>query len=256
MKSLFKLMLVMIFLLSGAVAANAQTAEGDWQYRLGTFMWAADVKMKLETPTTTIDSTVPFQDMLEYVVPSISLTFAAKKDKWDFHANFLNVYLSNDFESAGLKRGVKMSLNIPEAFVGYEVLKTNLTDGVPLTIEPYAGIRHYVMRTQIDRLGGGELVDSRISVTDAIVGMIATVGIGEKMSLTLRGDAGGLGLGGDSFDEDYFGMAMFNWNYSKNRTISLGYAYLKVAKDNIGHNSDLNTEFEFTGPILSHTFKF
>ena len=248
--------LVLLLLVVAPVAANAQQSQEGWQFKLGTFFWANDVKAKLETPTTTIDKTADFADLVENAIPSINLTFAAKKDKLAFHTNFFNVHLKMDLESNNGTRGAQFDQYIPEAFVGYEVLDTNLTENTKLTLEPYAGVRYYNTRILIDRAGGGELVDVHRSFTDAIFGLIATVGFGEKLSLTLRGDAGGFGWGGESYDEDYFGLAALNWNYSKNKTLSLGYADLLVKRKNIGRSGDVDAEFEYRGPIFSHTYQF
>jgi len=258
MKNFINSALVLLLLVAAPVMANAQEMSEGWQFKFGTFLWAADTDLKLENSAgTSVSGTAEFKDIIEYAAPSVNLTFAAKKDKLSFHTNFFNVHLKNDFEaSSGANRGVKLDIYIPEAFVAYEVLKTNLTEAVKLSLEPYAGVRYFSSRLLIDNVGGGEYRDTKRSSTDAIFGLLATVDFGEKVSLTLRGDAGGFGWSGDSNDTDYFGMAMLNWNYSKNRTISLGYADLKFTKDNIGQGANINAEVEFKGPILSHTFKF
>jgi hypothetical protein len=260
MKNFTNFVLILFLLVAAPVLVHAQEMNEGWNFKLGTFFWANDTDLKLENTApggTSVSGVAAFEDVVQYAIPSLNLTFAAQKDKLSFHANFFNVHLKNDIEaSSGANRGVKLDIYIPEAFVGYEVLKTNVTDAVKLAIEPYAGVRYFSSRMLIDNVGGGEYRDTRRNATDAIFGAIATIDIGEKMSVTLRGDAGGFGWGGESNDSDYFGMAAFNWNYSKNKTITLGYADLKFTRDNVGQGSNINADVEFKGPILSHTFTF
>lgn len=259
MRKFLTLIAVSYLLLAAPVAANAQQAAGsDWQFKLGTFFWAADADLTLEAPERTVSGTADFADLMENSVPSINLTFEAKKDKLAFHTNFFNFHLKKDFypSDGGGTRGTKMDLYIPEAFVSYDVLKTDLSDTVKLSLAPYAGVRYFNNRIVIDNVGGGEWRDVHKSATDAIFGLMATIGFGEKLSLTLRGDAGGFGWGGESNDSDYFGMAALNWNYAKNRTLSLGYADMKITRDNVGPQGNIDTEIEMKGPIMSHTFKF
>lgn len=257
MRNMVQSILVLLLLTVAPILTHAESITEGWQFKLGTFFWAADMKTTLETPTTTVSGTAKFQDIVEYATPSINLTFAAQKGKLSVHTNFFNVHLKNDFEdSSGAKRGVRQDIYIPEAFVAYDVVDTAMGENVTLKLAPYAGIRYFSSRMLIDNVGGGEWRDTQRDASDAIGGLYAEVGFGEKLSLTLRGDAGGFGWGGDSNDKDYFGLAGLNWHYANNKTLSIGYAYLKFSRDNIGKAGNINAEVEFSGPILSHAFNF
>lgn len=251
------IVIAMLFLaLALPVAARAQGSDEGWKFSVGTFLWANDTDVKLETDAGTIDSTAKFTDVVGSVVPTISITTSAKYDKLSFHINMLNIALKDDLASdLGGDRSVELTVRIPEGFVGYDVINTDINDNVSVRVEPYVGVRYFYSRFQIDRVNGGELRDVSKRWTDPVVGLLADFSFGEKFSVTLRGDIGGFGWGSSS-EKDIFGLASFNWHYASNKTLRIGYADLKVEREGTGPLGKANTEFELYGPIFSHTYNF
>ena len=237
----------------------AQEGEG-WDLSAGMALWAAGVDATLYAGTASVSKDLSFFDLLENIKGVLMGEATAKNGKFSLNLGYMGLALENDMAARvlGGDRTVEASLLWSSLLLGYDLFETPVGEEMELTLTPLIGARYYYNRFVIDRINGGELRDRKFQWVDFVAGGMATLDVNEKISLILKGTAGGFGMGKSS--EMAWSVGGFlDYHRSENWTYRVGYLHFDLEKERTRGTPFLNNvgiEMEMSGPVFEAIYHF
>ncbi|MHC4737865.1 MAG: autotransporter outer membrane beta-barrel domain-containing protein [Planctomycetota bacterium] len=253
------------------VYGQEPTSPSDgWEIRLMPYLWI---------PSLDADSTVSglsgsvdlnFCDIVDFLDFGAMGRMEGWKNRWGltFDGMFLNLGADGSFE--GSRGIVSFDLDADVRFgmadfgLAYRLFERQHGDNneQKLSFEPYGGLRYGYLRQKIDlnvnivgvgsagaRLGGSE------DWVEPFVGVRVIWDLNDKLSLNIRGDAGGFGIGSAS-DLTWQVVIGADYQLSKRTSLNAGYRVLDVDYSRGSGSEEFGIDFQAKGPFIGVTILF
>ncbi len=201
-----------------AEAQPAPPASDDWEFRVTPYLWGAGMDGTVGIAGREADFDVKTKDLLKSLDFGIMGSFEARRNRWSVGADAVytdlgkDVTLETPIELPGEETPrLDMSMTILEGTVGYQVAKS---------LDVLAGLRGVAASSSLQVDEARTFAEADGGFADPIVGARFRRDLSEKLSVHLRGDVGGFGVGSD-----------FSWfvnaagAYRASRLISLDFGY-------------------------------
>ncbi|MHC4155117.1 MAG: hypothetical protein ACYST6_09385 [Planctomycetota bacterium] len=276
MKTGFGTLFLTAFLFSVSIAwpayAQGQQSSSDgWDIYLMPYVWFAELESDSTLSGLEGSAELSLCDIIDYLDFAASGRVEAwNKNKWGltFDGLYLNVGADDGFEgSRGLvdfRLDADIRLGMADFGFAYRLFDERFGDNneQKLTFEPYGGLRYTYLRQKvkleqdIPGIGSAEekIGDSQDWVEPFVGGRIRW-DLNERLALTIRGDAGGFGIGSAS---------KLTWNLvpggtyklSENVTFEAGYRILDIDYSRGSGTDKFAIDARAEGPIFGVTILF
>jgi opacity protein-like surface antigen len=243
---------------TGARAADA--SDDRWQFELTPYLFASGLYGTTGTRGVTADVKMGFDDIADQLEAGLMGTAELRRGRWGFAFDALYFKLGD--QGARSWRGplgigsltgdleVTTTMQMYQLSAGYRV-------GERVPVDLFGAARYTKIDTDLDLVvttggllpGGARSLSAGESWWDPVVGVRALVPLGERWSVLLYGDVGGLGVGSDL---TYQAIAGVNWQFSKHFSAKVGYRYLYQDFEKDGFIWDMAAH----GPYLGVGIKF
>lgn len=231
-----------------APTATADRPEKDWQFELSLYGWLSAVSTTLRKGDVDTSTYMSFGDILHVLDFAGFLHLEAQHGKWGLFSELDYVKLSGSSQ-----------VRVPRI----PLVRLDAGGGLKETIAELGGMRSFDGdRVGFDILGGARYIGMKVDATlgpldmgadkdwvDPFVGGRLRFRLSEKWGMSLRGDAGGFGLGSDV---TYNAAAVLRYQISKSVAMGIGYRYLDINYDKNGLNLDSTTY----GPVIGVAYTF
>jgi hypothetical protein len=259
----------------GAAPAHAQDpppASPPWELSVTPYLWAVALKGNVGVGRTNADVDASFSDILKNLNGALMLEAELRKGRFGVISDTIYANLEDDGATAQdrLKVDATANLLIQSFAATYRVGTWQLADlgragPLAVTVDPYAGARYTYLDTQLD--GKLDLPNFGISAQrtaegdkqwlDPIVGVRTIWTLGERWSLVLAGDVGGISTS-DQYSAEAFGLVGYRFGLfgENNANLLAGYRVLKQKfEDGDGRNA-FEWDMTIHGPIVGLKIAF
>ena len=237
---------------TAAQAAPDETASSDWKFAVTAYAWISDLEGNLRPggPIEPVAVDLSYGKVLEHLKFAGFGAFQARKDRLILMADISYVHL-----------GTSSGIEIRDA----DLLDAEL-DAATFTATMIGGYRITQGPVDVDLLGGARLVvsdtdlllsgpqrtvegDATETWVDPVVAAHVGVPVSERTTLTLYGDAGGLGVASDFTWQMILGI---QHRVSSHWQLSAGWRHYAVDY----HKGDFLYDVKQSGPILGARYDF
>jgi len=245
---------MLVPLLASPWAYAQETPSGDdaWEFQVIPYLWMAGVKGDVTVKGRRASVDTSFSDILDNLDFGGMLHLEAAKGKWAFFGDSTYVKLSVDRTLIDV--GTELALVEFGGAYRFAELPLGKDANRLLSLEVLAGGRYNYLKSEVEILG---LLDSKESQdwVDPIVGVRLTAGLTEKLSLRVRGDIGGFGIGSAS-DFAWNVVAALGYQVSRRITLAAGYRILDVDYDRGSGLRLFEYDVTTSGPVVGLAFRF
>ena len=255
-------------------AAAQETAVGSprWQLSVTPYVWATALKGDAGVGRVDASVDASFSDILDNLNGALMLEAELRKGRFGMISDTVYANLEDDGASADDRLNVDATANmLIQSLAGtyrigtWQVADFAGAEPLTVTVDPYAGFRYTYLDTELK--GKLDLPDLGVSArrtaeadehwVDPIVGLRTTWALGERWSLVLAGDVGGISTS-DQYSAEAFGLAGYRFGLfgEDNATLLAGYRVLKQKfKDGDGP-SEFEWDMTIHGPIVGLKIAF
>ena len=252
--------------------APEQAKADPWQLSITPYLWAVALKGDLGVGRIDADVDASFDDILDNLNGALMLEAELRKGRFGVISDTIYANLE-DNAAAGegrLKIDATANLLIQSLAGTYRVGTWQLADWgaagpLSVTVDPYAGARYTYLDTELK--GKLDLPDFGIDAhrqvegsehwVDPIVGVRTGWTLGERWSLVLAGDVGGISTS-DQYSAEAFGLAGYRFGLfgENNANLLAGYRVLKQKYENGDGRSRFDWDMTIHGPIVGLKITF
>ncbi len=260
--------LVMAFTLIGSLAyAQSTSSEKDkWEFNVIPYFWMAGIEGDITVKGTTSHVDVPFRDILKDLDFGGEVHVEAWKDRWGLFLDATYLKLSVDDNGISQTLGpVDVSVDMGQWLVEfggvYRLGRWSLgkEKGRTLSLDALGGGRYWDLSVDVDATvplaGLAVSVDRSKSWIDPFFGARVLVDLTEKLSLAVRGDIGGFGVGSSS-EFTWNASGIFGYHFSPMISAWLGYRALGVDYESGSGTSKFKYDVIMHGPIVGLGIQF
>ena len=260
----------------GAATASAQGAppasSEPWELSVTPYLWATALKGNAGVGRTNADVDASFSDILKNLNGALMLSLELRKGRFGLQSDSIYANLEDDGATAQDRLKVSATANmLIQSLAGtYRVGTWQLADlgaagPLALTVDPYAGIRYTYLDTELK--GKLDLPDLGVSArrtaesdahwVDPIVGLRTSWTLGERWSLVLAGDVGGISTS-DQYSAEAFGLVGYRFGLfgEGNANLLAGYRVLKQKYEDGDGRSTFEWDMTIHGPIVGLKITF
>ena len=197
--------------LTAAPCRGASTEPSDTRFDVSLYFLGAGMTGDVQVGFVEADLNVGFDEVMDHLEFGVMGFGRFRKGPWSFTAEFVYMGLgaSKDFASSNFDQW------IAEPSIGYRVTPW---------LEPLVGVRYNNLFGEV--VGSLGRNPSRTQDWwDPIVGATATVPVGRTISVALRGDVGGFGIGSDLTWQAH---PYLDWTFMPTASLQAGYRWLDV----------------------------
>jgi hypothetical protein len=266
LKALALAFLVMAFTLVGpwAYAQTASSGEDKWEFFVAPYFWMAGIEGDLTVKGTSSHVNVPFRDILQDLDFGGEVHVEAWKSRWGIFLDATYLKLSVDDTGTSQTLGpVDVDVDVGEWLVEFGGLyrlgrwSLGKNDGRALSLEALGGGRYWDVSVDVDATaplaGLGRDVSRSKNWIDPFIGARLGVDLTRKLSLVLRGDIGGFGVGSQF---TWNASAIFGYHFSPMISAYLGYKALGVDYETGSYHRKFKFDVIMYGPIVGLGIKF
>jgi hypothetical protein len=236
----------------------ADTADG-WGVRLMPTLWLADTRGDAVVRGTASSSDIDFEDVLEDL--ELGFLGAAEARKGDLALILFAMYVDVG-EEIKWKRGpiggridVDLRTAILDGVVAYRVFSSS-SDCCGIlrrfNSELLAGVRYTYLKLELDPSSISGVGDSK-SWADPLVGTRLTLETSYDLSITLRFDAGGFGVGSD---RTWRMTSILLYPLSERVSVAAGYQIISYDYDDGSGQDRFEFDAKLRGPFLGITVAY
>ena len=267
---LFNGLIVAMFILAcrfPAPWANAQenSSTGNaWEFHLIPYFWMAglDGDTTFKGNKSQVDAS--FSDILDNLDIGALVHFEAHKDKWGFFldTNYLKLSADAHVDDPSVGR-IDANLEVKQWVIDFGGLYRfgrwilGSTGDREMFLELLGGGRYWNLKTELDLNAplAGLGVNAKVSEDwiDPFIGLRLLAELTPKLSLSVRGDIGGFGVGSDF---SWNASAIFGYSFSEMISVWLGYRALGVDYEDGSGPDKFAYDVTMSGPIVGLGFKF
>jgi hypothetical protein len=261
-------MLLFVLVCPSAYGEVESSGPDDWQFTVIPYIWMIGVEGELTAKGVASDVDIGFDDILDALDFGGEVHLEAQKGRWGVFLDPTYLKLSADKDVSSPRGILSADIDVDVEvwlveFGGfYRVIENPVGNDASrfVAFDVLAGARYMYLETKVDLTGAGPLGvhiegDERKDWIDPIVGGRVFYDVTEKVSVGLRGDIGGFGVGNSS-DFAWNILAAIGYDINQNMTLWAGYRHLDVDYDD-GSGSDLFVlDAEISGPIVGLAIRF
>lgn len=243
----FFILAACLITMAGPASAQNKTIESSgWEFTVTPLMSTVSVDGTIGVSHRSAHINVPWSKLQHYVESGYALNLEARNDR---HAFF--------FSGSYLKLGDDGTLSEPvSAYADVDLQITNfeadysyrLNDSKKYPLEAFGGVRYWRFKTDIDAavfVPGYQLSFSDTEQwVDPVVGLQFRPALTKRLSLLLRGDVGGFGLGSQF---TWKGLGAINYQFTTHVGGQVGYSYTSINYSKSGCKIDIDMQGAFAG---------
>jgi hypothetical protein len=255
-----------------AGAEEAAPAASEWQFSITPYLWATALKGDVGVGRTDADVDASFDDILDNLNGALMLSLEARKGRFGLLSDTIYANLEDNAASAEgrLKVDATANMLIQSLAATYRVGTWQLADlgaagPLSVTLDPYAGARYTYLDTELK--GKLDLPDFGIDArrtteqsedwVDPIVGVRTAWALGERWTLVLAGDVGGISTS-DQYSAEAWSTVGYRFGLfgNDNATALAGYRVLKQKYEDGDGRSRFDWDMTIHGPIVGLKISF
>jgi hypothetical protein len=257
---------------SPAGAQDVAPAADRWELSLTPYLWATALKGDVGVGSR-IDADVDasFKDIWDNLNGALMLEGELRKGRFGLISDTIYADLEDDAATAEdrLKVDAKAKMFIQSLAGTYRVGTWRLADTgagpLAVTVDPYAGLRYTYLNAELR--GRLDLPDLGVAArrtaesdehwVDPIVGLRTNWTVGERWSLVLAGDVGGVSTS-DQYSAEAFGLVGYRFGLfgEGNANLLAGYRVLKQKYQDGDGRSEFEWDMTIHGPIVGLKITF
>lgn len=254
--------ILIVSMLGSAGAANAGELPADhggqgWAFQVTPYLWAAglegDISPFRRAPTLAVDKS--FSDVLDHLNFGGFVDIWGRYDRYVFSGDLMYVNTTDSHAvgslpmvgaTPGLSADVDTAQFTATLKAGYRVY-----DDSDFTVDLLGGIRIWHVSNDLTvRYGGfSRSYGEDFGWVDPVVGFRTFYRVTPNLSFQAQADLGGFGAGSK---HTWQALAMANYVFNDNLSVSAGYKILDVDYDSGGHIFDTTLK----GPVIGLTYRF
>ena len=254
-----------------AVQEESAAATAPWELSLTPYLWATALKGDAGVGGVSTDVDASFGDILDNLDGALMLEGELRKGRFGLISDTIYADLEDDAATAEdrLKVDATAKMFIQSLAGTYRVGTWRLADTgagpLAVTVDPYAGLRYTYLDAELrGRLDLPDLgVDARRTAetdehwVDPIVGVRTAWTLGERWSLVLAGDVGGISTS-DQYSAEAFGLVGYRFGLfgQDNANLLAGYRVLKQKYEDGNGRSRFDWDMTIHGPIAGLKITF
>jgi len=266
LKGLTVAIFVVAFQLVGpwAYAQDSPSGGSTWEFHLIPYFWMAglDGDTTFKGNKSQVDAS--FSDILDNLDIGVLVHFEAQKERWGFFLDTNYLKLSSDAHVDDPNVGrIDAKLKVEQWLIDFGGVyrfgrwSLEAEQGREISLELLGGGRYWDLKTELDLnaplAGLGANVKVSEDWIDPFIGLRLRADLTPKLSLALRGDIGGFGVGSDF---SWNASAIFGYSFSEMISVWLGYRALGVDYEDGSGPDKFAYDVTMSGPIVGLAFKF
>ena len=248
---------------SWAHGQDASSGESKWEFTVTPYFWMAGIDGDVGVKGVTSHVDYSFSDILDQLDYGGEVHVEAWKSNLGIFFDATYLKLSADATVSPLLGPIDVDADMDEWLVGfgglYRFAKWPLgkEEGRALSLESVGGGRYWYLKGKLDAsaplVGLARKVEGSKDWIDPIIGLRLRADLTKKLSLALRGDIGGFGVGSDF---SWNASAIFGYSFSDLISVWLGYRALGVDYESGSGRSKFKFDVTMYGPIVGLGFRF
>lgn len=242
--------------------AGPAGTPGTWEFFVEPYFWMAGLDGKTAIKGAEASINFSFRDIWEELDVGAQVHLEARKGKWGLFLDATYLQLSNDASGVSPVYGpVSIDVRVRERIVEgggfYRFLTRSLDSEREISVDALGGLRYISLWGRLDAVVPLAGLDTSPSGTkewvDPFLGLRLVADITKRLTLALRGDVGGFGVGSHF---TYNGSAILGYSFSHTVSAWLGYRILGINYQD-GHGPDrFMYDVRMHGPIMGIGFRF
>jgi hypothetical protein len=237
-------------------AVETDSNRDSWQFTIIPYFHLAGMDGVVTIEGDTVEVNESFGDLVENADIGGSFNLVARKGKWGIFVDPMYMKMSADEEAGALMVEIKVEQWLVELGGIYEISNWSFGNAVDrkASIDLLAGGRYFSLDVSMDfnlfpdTNGSGDWIDP-------FVGVLFKADLSKKVSLVLRGDIGGFGIGSAS-DFTWNVYTGLGYDLSKKTTLWFGYRVLDIDYED-GSDTDLFAwDMATKGFVVGYAYRF
>jgi hypothetical protein len=233
-----------------ALPSAAQTGQGEWQFEVTPYVWAAGFEGTVHIGDRTASASASFSDILKNLQFATMGHYEARKGRWSIMVD--PTYVSLGKAGTGPLGAVSVDGDFEQFFVGVGG-SFRAYQGERGNVDILFGARYTHMAAELKFYNA--IPDRRASKNqwDPYIGIRTEAKMRERWLFQFRADLAALGSGGNT---SYDVTLRFDYKMTKVTSLSFGYIYLDLSYDGGIGPGRLEYDTNMAGPYLGLAFRF
>ena len=260
-------------LASPPTSAAAQTVTSDgWEISLTPYLWATALKGDVKVGGVKADVDAGFSDILDNLNVAAMLQAEVRKGRFGILSDTVFAQLEDSAAAGDGRLKIDATANmLIQTLAGtyragtWQLGELGAAGPLAVTVDPYAGIRYTYLDNELK--GKLDLPDLDINEkrkvqgdkqwVDPIVGVRTLWDLGERWSLQLTGDIGGVSTS-DQYSAEAFGVVGYRFGLfgENNAQLLAGYRALKQKFEDGSGRNEFDWDMTIHGPVLGLRIAF
>jgi hypothetical protein len=267
LKNKIKLILVGLVVVLAWVfpaAAQEKPADNKWEFHIIPYLWMTGIKGDATVKGIEGDVDVTFGDIWDNLDFAGQVHMEVRKGRWGFFLDPTYLKLSSDEHvDRPIVGRIEADFTVTNWLVEfgglYQLAKWPLgaDEGTALFLDALGGGRYWYLKNELDLdvplVGLGRKFKESEDWIDPFVGLRLRTELTKKLSLVLRGDVGGFGVGSDF---TWNASAILGYHFSQTVSAWLGYRVLGVDYESGSGSSKFKYDVTMSGPMVGLGFSF
>jgi hypothetical protein len=253
-------------------AEDAAPASAPWELSVTPYLWALSLKGDVGVGRAEADVDASFSDILDNLNVAAMLELELRKGRFGLLSDTIYAELEDEAATGEDRIKIKATANmLIQGLAGtYRLGTWQLADfaragRLAVTVDPYAGIRYTYLNTELK--GSLDLPDLGVAArrtteadkpwVDPIVGLRTAWTLGERFSLILAGDVGGISANSQYSAQ---GVGLIGYRFGlfghDNANLLVGYRALHQKYQDGDGRSRFDWDVTMHGPVAGLTITF
>jgi hypothetical protein len=250
---------------AAAPSGLAQATAGPWELSVTPYLWATALKGDVGIGRTEANVDASFSDILDNLNGALMLEAELRKGRFGLISDTVYANLEDNAATSQDRLKIDATANmLIQSLAGtyrgtWQLANFGAAGPLALTVDAYAGIRYTYLdlelkgKLDLPRLG----VDAQRQVegdkhwVDPIVGLRTVWTLGERWSLVLAGDVGGVSTS-DQYSAEAIGLGGYRFGLfgENNANLFAGYRVLKQKYEDGDGRHRFEWDVTIHGPIV------
>ncbi len=244
------LVLSLLLISSPLFADTGDEKSTNWQFNLAPFYFCCiNIDGDLAAGPVNARVDVPFDDIFDSMESAFIVHFeTVYKKKWGVIVDIDYLDLENKMSlPTGISSNVDLNVTLAEVSGLYRLNR------IAHNFDFIAGLRYIGMENTVSIIGGPTLLDGNKNWTDPLVGLRWIWEFADGLSLVVRGDIGGFGVGSDF---SWHALGLVEWQPWKYASFIAGYRALDVDYEDGSGQNYFKFDATIHGPVIGLNFKW
>ena len=249
--------------------------SSEWRFEFTPYLWASGASIDAATLSGySASADLDFQDVLDLAEMAMMFRYESWFGNWGFIMDgmFMDLGASGrletvaptlgldlDFQQATLDFAGSYSFDIP---LGSDQPSSTWMDRITLAIEPIGGIRYVFLKQQLDFSAVGPLIgETSQGIGDEdewfelFLGGRVKSQITKRLTLAVRGDVGGFGIG-EASNLTWNLVVGGDYRFWKWASVKAGYRFNSIDYEKGSGNEKFGLDAQYGGPALALSLHF